>query len=118
MERKNFVNFTNHPSDRWSKEQTNAAEEYGPIVDVQFPEVAPDLTKEEVALLASDYVSRIMDIHPAAVLCQGEFTLCYAVINELKERGVKVLAACSRRIVEDTDTGKITVFIFEGFREY
>ena len=36
-----FINFSNHPSVRWSAEQTAAAIEFGDIVDVPFPDVLP-----------------------------------------------------------------------------
>lgn len=36
-----FINCSNHPSERWSREQKQAAEGYGEIVDLPFPEVDP-----------------------------------------------------------------------------
>ena len=113
-----FINFTNHPSGKWDEAQTAAAEEYGEIIDVAFPQVDPDASEGEIEQLASDCVDRIMQFQPSAVLCQGEFTLCYNVVCKLKERGIIVLAACSRRIVEETDNRRITTFKFEQFREY
>ena len=32
-----FVNFSNHPSFRWSAEQLSAAETYGRVIDEPFP---------------------------------------------------------------------------------
>ncbi len=32
----NFINFTNHPSDKWMPMQRKAAECYGKIVDLAF----------------------------------------------------------------------------------
>lgn len=34
-----FINFSNHPSVRWSAEQTAAAMKFGDFVDVPFPDV-------------------------------------------------------------------------------
>ena len=113
-----FVNFTNHPSNKWEQSQISAAESYGRIVDVPFPAVDPKATSQDVRTLASEFVDIIMNHHPAAVLCQGEFTLCYSVINSLKKNGIIVLAACTERMVEENESGKVVKFIFEGFREY
>lgn len=118
-----FVNFSNHPSDKWGTEQKEAAEEYGKIIDIQFPNVPPDATCNEVAFLAEEYVDIICDKSPTVVLCQGEFTLSYAVIRRLNRRGIKVVAACSDRVVEETidengNTNKNVVFKFVQFREY
>ena len=118
MAKEIFINFTNHPSEKWGDKQLSAAKEYGDVVDIPFPEVSPAATKEEIYDLALKCVNKIVELRPAAVLCQGEFTLCYSVITGLKEKGIKVMAACSRRMVQDTENGKITVFVFEGFREY
>jgi hypothetical protein len=55
-------------------------------------------------------------------LCQGEFYLSYAVVDRLKSSGIKVVAACSRREVEEIytadETKKISRFVFVQFREY
>ncbi len=55
-------------------------------------------------------------------MCQGEFCLSYHVIERLKKAGVRVVAACSERVVEEvygkTGTEKKSVFQFIQFREY
>ncbi len=118
-----FVNFSNHPADRWSKEQRVTAEEFGRVVDEPFPPVLANLDERGVALLADEAVLRIMAHRPAAVLCQGEFTLAFAVVERLKAKGVKVLAASSDRVIEtetdeDGETRKVSVFRFIRFRAY
>ena len=120
--KRTFVNFTNHPSANWSEKQRAAAEKYGSVVDVSFPQVDPALTEEDVKQMAGDCVDRILDENPAIVQCQGEFTLCYSVVTELKKRGIPVVAACSRRLVEEVggkgEDTKVVRFVFEGFRSY
>ncbi len=113
-----FINLSNHPSEKWDRTQTEAAEAYGLIIDMPFPAVDPKATSEEIRNLGREYAEKIMEYDPAAVMCQGEFTLCYTIIKELKERGVTVLAACARRMVDEVDGARIARFIFEGFREY
>ncbi|MDY4969044.1 MAG: hypothetical protein SO101_02105 [Lachnospiraceae bacterium] len=114
-----FVNFTNHPVSTWDKAQLAAAEEYGEIVELPFPVVNSGASEKNITDLADEMEEKIMDLNPAAVMCQGEFTLAYAVIRRLRNRGIKVVAACSERMVEMNKEGKkVVTFHFEQFREY
>ena len=92
-----FVNFTNHPSGSWSAAQRRAAQVYGEILDLPFPDVPPTLSAAEVAALADEWAARILALRPACVLCQGEMTLTTRVVRLLQSRGVPVVAACSAR---------------------
>ena len=118
MDNKVFVNFSNHPSARWSNEQTEAAGRYGRIVDIPFPAVEPKADEGTVRALAERYVRQILSYCPAAVLCQGEYCLTFLVVSVLKAQGVTVVAACSERIVTEQGNKKEVVFRFERFREY
>lgn len=118
MEDRVFINFSNHPSARWSKEQTEAAGRYGQVVDIPFPAVEPKADEGAVRTLARRYVDRILAYCPAAVLCQGEFCLTFQVVSALKAQGVTVVAACSERIVTEHGDKKEVLFQFEQFREY
>lgn len=118
-----FVNFTNHPSNQWSKKQINEALKYGKIVDVSFPNVSPYENKDQIVNLAKDCVDNIIRYNPKAVLCQGEFTLVFFVVKMLSQMGITVLAACSERIVKQNQlpngvVEKSVIFEFIGFREY
>ena len=113
-----FVNFSNHPSCRWSDLQIREAKKFGLIVDLPYPTVNPGFGEQEIAELSDEYVEKILAYNPSAVLCQGEFTLCYGVVSRLKSLGVAVMAACSERDVIETEEGKITKFKFVRFREY
>lgn len=116
---KTFVNFSNHPSPSWSVEQIIAAEQYGEIQDYPFPAVPGDAQEEEIASIADIAVEKILSMNPAAVMCQGEFTLTFAVISRLIKAEIPVLAACSERQVQETEDGrKLVTFRFEGFRCY
>lgn len=70
-----FVNFTNHPSGSWGAAQRRAAQVYGEILDLPFPDVPPALSAAAVAALADEWAARILALRPACVLCQGEMTL-------------------------------------------
>jgi len=118
-----FINFTNHPSTKWSQEQRDAASVYGEVYDMQFPEVDPDGDEGYIRELAGKYADEIINYRPAAVICQGEMSLVFAVAKMLIERGVTTLAACSKREVresvgEDGETMKYAEFRFVRFRRY
>lgn len=118
-----FINLSNHPSAGWSEEQREAAREYGEILDMAFPNVPPTWTASRVQLKAEEICGEILKHHVGAVMCQGEFTLAYAVIQKLKSENIKVIAACSERCVEehvkeDGSIVKTAEFCFCGFREY
>lgn len=118
-----FINFSNHPSEFWDDFQRQDAMKWGNIVDVPFPIVKPEADESELLLLATDCADRILAYNPDAVMCQGEFTLCFAVVKLLKKQGVVTVAACTRRTVKETmDSNglskKESIFQFERFREY
>jgi hypothetical protein len=118
-----FVNFTNHPSTGWGEKQLLAAQRYGEVQDVAFPDVPPGYSAEDVAELAQRSVREILSKQPTVVLCQGEMTLTYQVVRLLLQQNVTVVAACTeRRVCEriepDGTVKKRTVFEFAGFRSY
>ena len=121
--KKIFVNHTNHPSARWNSEQTAVAKIYGEIVDVPFPAVSPHASSEEIRELVQSNAEKILELEPAAVLCQGEFNYTFAMVERLKNFGVTVVAATSERvsheeILPDGTTRQVSTFNFVQFREY
>ena len=121
---KYFINFSNHPSKNekgepvWNERQIKAAEKYGPILDIPFPPVPGAASDGTIKKMARESVALILGKNPAAVMCQGEFTLSYAVIKGLLEEGVTVLAACAERNTYEQDGKQITEFEFVKFRKY
>lgn len=113
-----FINFSNHPSVRWDRKQIELSESYGKIIDIPFPSVDPSYGEKEIELLADKYVDIIMSYQPQIVMCQGEYTFCFKVVEELKKKGIRVVAACSQRDVIETDQQKISTFHFVRYREY
>lgn len=118
-----FINFTNHPSDCWSKNQRSAAESYGDIIDISFPQISPYATGKEIDALVSEYYIKIKKYDCAAIMVQGEFVFTYRLVSLLKENGFLVLSSCSeRRVFEYADengrTQSRSEFEFVGFREY
>lgn len=118
-----FINFTNHSSKNWSSQQVQDSMIYGEIKDIPFPNIKSEFTEDEIEQLGKEYVDIIAELQPDAVLCQGEFTLCHFVICKLQEKGIRVISACSERVVSEkrTDSGgseRISVFHFVKYREY
>lgn len=118
-----FVNCSNHRVENWCNDQLEAAKVYGEIVDYIFPMVDARASKEDVSKLAENVCRDIIAIHPDVVMCQGEFTLCFAIVNILKNAGIKVVAGCSNRkavdhMNEDGTITKVAEYKFEKFREY
>ena len=118
-----FVNFSNHSSSGWNNKQKTAAQKWGQIIDVPYPDITAICDEAAISRLAEGSVAKILSYNPAAVMCQGEFTLAYAVTTMLKRKGITVVAACSDRksmetILDDGTTKKQSIFDFVRFREY
>ncbi len=122
-----LINFTNHPSANWTDKQTQLAGElYGEIVDIAFPLVPADADEESIKKMAEENFAKIKGTFlekannkENAVHIQGEFTLVYALVNKLKNAGIKCIASTSiREAYEKPDGTKVSVFRFVRFREY
>ena len=88
-----FINFTNHPSTQWSAEQKAAAQVYGKVIDLAFPAIDPATNEAVLDSLATVYADHILHLSPDAVLCQGECTFVYRVVQRLEAAGIPTLAA-------------------------
>ena len=117
-----FINLSNHPSDRWDEEQRKAAEEYGEIVDIPFPQVGPEASHEDILAMADECVHAIEEKAQntdITVHVMGEMTLTYAIVSRLKEMGIRCVASTTERNTVVDDSGvKTSVFAFTMFREY
>ena len=118
-----FINHTNHPSAKWVTEQLTAARQYGEVQDQPFPVIDPHSDEGEVHKLAEAAAEKIINLSPAAVLCQGEFTYTFKLVELLKNVGITVLSACSERVSTETieKDGSIrreSSFRFVRFRRY
>ena len=116
-----FINFSNHPSGLWGEEQMNMAQLFGEVVDLPYPQVPPEASVGYIRQLSSECVSRIWKIangRPLTVHIMGEMNLCYAVVNLLKQRGVRCVASTTERRVTEADGKKTSEFRFVQFRDY
>lgn len=119
-----LINLSNHPSSRWSTDQTRAAADYGETMDLPFPSVDPWWTVEEVEQIADLYVEKVLNLlksqnpAPRGVHIMGELTLCFALIKRLQERGISCIASTTERLSVDNGSTRVSEFRFCRFREY
>lgn len=122
IQHKVFINLSNHPSASWSKEQTDAAKEYGDILDIPFPQVAPDATEKDIEDISDALVDKILVYsrdNEVTAHVMGEMGLTYSLVKRLKKNGIHCVCSTSYRIVEDKGNGKRLVeFHFKKFRDY
>lgn len=118
-----FINLSNHSSDKWSKEMLEAAQQYGQVIDIAFPNVGADWDELKVDEVATQYFEKISQYENPIIMIQGEFTLTYRLVTLCKEKGYKVVSACSERISQekvcsDGSVNRTSIFKFVRFREY
>lgn len=116
-----FINLSNHPSSKWSKEQTEAALRYGEIIDLPFPMVAPDGNEDYIAALAEQYCDKVIELAagaPVTVHLMGEMTFTFALVKRFHGKGICCVAATTERVVKEVNGEKTSVFNFVKFRAY
>ena len=118
-----FINVSNHSSENWSEEQIRAAECYGDILDMPFPNIKTSCSKAEMNCLVRTYYDIIISLKPDAVMLQGEFVFTFRLATLLLRKDIPVFAAVSERVATESidESGKVTKtsrFVFSGFRPY
>lgn len=114
-----FLNISNHPSAKWGEVQRARAELLGNhIVDMQFPNVPPLATTEDVTEIARRIVAGLPPAYEIDyAMVQGEFSLTYELTRMMLALGWKVcVATTERKVVEEEGGKKTTVFEFVQFR--
>lgn len=119
-----FANISNHPSREWTEAQRSACEALGgEIVDFAFPNVDPEWSSWQVNEIGQDLAERVAGVGVRAALVQGEFTLTWVLVRELRNRGIRCFAAATARNsevdrTEDGTTLRRSVYRFVRMREY
>ena len=117
-----LVNFSNHPSAQWSEAQLSAAQAYGEVIDLPFPQINPSMSEKELQTLSSHYVDKILTMaedHQVTVHIMGEMTFTFLVVTRLKELGIQCVSSTTERNTFMTDDGKkVSEFKFVRFRAY
>jgi hypothetical protein len=115
-----LLNLSNHSSKQWSDAQKNKATElFGSVVDMPFPQIDPNASADEVALLVEKYISEAKKQNPMAVHVMGEMTFVYRFVETMKSFGIPCYASTTiRKVVEKENGEKISYFDFVNFRNY
>lgn len=118
-----LINLSNHSSEKWKKEQLEAAAEFGEIVDWEFPYINPQGDEDYIKDLANKYAADIwaetLVVKNVTVHIMGEMTFTFAVVSALHSMGVACIASTTERIVTELDLNRKEVqFVFSRFRKY
>lgn len=138
-----LVNLSNHPLATWPPPQQAAAKAaYGRVVDLPFPDVAPEADADAVTALADTLVVQCQALlrerpnHDAAdagasssidagassgdaVYIAGEFTLVATLVARLQRAGKRCVCATSERTTTPLPDGsRRSAFRFVRFRAY
>lgn len=113
-----FINISNHHSSKWNNKQLEAARNLGEIRDIQFPNIPPTMSSEEVREMAVRDAETLTATGDNIFHVMGELSYCFYLISELKRRGCRCVVSCTaRNVVELKDGTKQVRFEFEQFRE-
>lgn len=114
-----LINLSNHPFEKWPSDQRNTALQlYGEVRDLDFPNIEPTWSLDQVRQLAEEYLAKIKLLPPATVHLMGELTFCFTLASLLKSTGIPCVASTTQRIVEEVEGRKISTFTFVQFRPY
>lgn len=120
-----FINLSNHPSEKWPKNQIEAAKPFGTLFDLPFPEIDPALDEQSILVLAHTYADMIKGLiaenkrESCVVHLMGELTFCFALLQLLQREGIACIASTTGRKVFVLQNGmKTSRFSFVRFRGY
>ena len=96
-----FFNISNHPSAQWGAEQKEAVSKFGTIIDIQFPNVHPSATINEITVLAENITRQVLELSKATdgesgAMVQGEYTTVYQILKKL-DPDIEAFAATSTK---------------------
>lgn len=116
-----FVNISNHPSSKWGEKQTEAARKWGEIVDIQFPNIPPFASEEEVFDIAMEVAKKLKNIdNGSCVHVMGELGATWYIVDYVLSSLCYtdcVYSTTERKVIE-RDGQKISTFEFVRFRHY
>lgn len=106
-----LLNLSNHPSASWSPAQLAAAG--GKVIDLAFPQVAPDGDETYIEALAQEYYDKIVQMKNInTVHLMGEMNFTYALVTKLKANGIKCVASTTKRETVEENGVKTSKFNF------
>lgn len=121
-----FINLSHHPPSSWAPEQRTAADAYGRVVNIAFPNIPPEATAEQVLNMAKGILNDLFAIAgdgTAHVLAMGEQSLTAELhrlherLPESQRRKLRFLIATFRRASWEEDGRRVIRQAFVQFRE-
>jgi hypothetical protein len=120
-----LINLSNHPQNKWDIRQIEQATKlYGSIRDIAFPAIDPLDKLDVIKKMALNYASTCIDLLKKsrdaenAIHVMGELTFCYQFVKIMQQQNIQCIASTSERTVAYTQDGKVSLFIFQQFRNY
>lgn len=117
-----FLNLSNHPSASWSKEQLDAAKIYGRVEDMNFPQISPTASADDISLMVSGTEEKILSSYAdkkLTVHVMGEMSFTCKLVSRLRAYGIRCVVSTTTRDVKELGNGKReTIFHFVRFRDY
>lgn len=123
-----FINYSNHPSTKWSEDQLNAAKEMADrIVDEPFPQIDPEATEFDIVDLAKKEINRffqtyIGEYNEFIIHIAGEMTFVAYFVSQINKwwaaNAICITSTTKRDVVENEDGSKTVKFKFVRFRQY
>ncbi len=96
-----FLNCSaNYPSSMWDETAAREAEAYGRVMDLSVKMIDGETFEERFAK-AREYLARIDEIRPSAILLDGSFWTFYLMADAILRKGYTVLVKCSSRIAKE-----------------
>lgn len=100
MKKVKVYNISNHPSKNWSKDQKQAAIEnlamflsesnIVEIKDIPFPNITPDMDKNDITDLADEYVTKIQNANDCSlIVIDGQSNFVFSFVTFAIKRGLK-----------------------------
>lgn len=121
-----FINYTNHPSTKWSKEQIDAAKFLADkIIDIPFPNVDPSLDEDGIISLVEAEMKKMEGVisneNEIIIHIAGEPTFVAYFVSHCNKwcPNIACLTSTTKRdVVENEDGTKTVKFNFVRFRQY
>ena len=121
---KTFINWSNHPYERWSSKQLEVARSLGELMYIEFPKILPEDSpisiKEQAESSVVEIIEKYDNPNDVVIMLQGEMTFLYHALKLFEQKGYRVVAATTKKLPPKfTPDGKeIKEFEFVGFRDY
>jgi hypothetical protein len=122
-----FINYSNHPTSKWSSDQLNAAKEMADrVIDESFPQINPEATEFDVVDLAKSEINRLFQTYSGydefIIHIAGEMTFVAYFVSQINKwwaaNAICITSTTKRDVMENSDGSKTVKFGFVRFRQY